>query len=154
MVTHFRELRVYQQGYECSMRIFELTKTWPQEERYTLISQIRNSSRSVCSNVAEAWAKRRYRAHFVSKLTDADGEANETLSHLDFALGCGYLSRDEFDRLNQSYRAISGGLVRMMSEPESWCGPAGLVREPGFEYEASVQPTSTLPHVHPSTHLE
>lgn len=129
MVRHFRELRVYQQGLEAAMRIFDLSKSWPKEERFSLTDQIRRSSRSVCSCTAEAWRKRRYVAHFVSKLSDSDGEAAETQSWLDFALRCGYISENDYADLNQRYETLCGGLVKMMAEPESWCGPSGLLRE-------------------------
>jgi len=89
VIGHFRELRVYCQAFDAAMRIFELSKAWPMEERYSLTDQIRRSSRSVCENVAEAWRKRRYTAHFISKLSDADAEAGESQAWLDFALRCG-----------------------------------------------------------------
>ena len=108
------------------MKIFESSKAWPKEERFSLTDQIRRASRSVCANIAEAWRKRRYVAHFVSKLSDADGEAAEAQAWLDFALHCGYISEDDFKELNQKYQLISGGLVKMMSEPKKWCGPANL----------------------------
>lgn len=119
------------------MRIFELSKTWPKEEQYALTDQIRRSSRSVCQNIAEAWSKRRYEAHFVSKLTDAEGESAETRVWLDFALQCGYLSKEEHTELYQDYRFISGGLVKIMRSPEKWCGPATL-REERTEYELDI----------------
>jgi len=115
------------------MRIFELSKAWPMEERYSLTDQIRRSSRSVCENVAEAWRKRRYTAHFISKLSDADAEAGESQAWLDFALRCGYLSQEDYADLDKRYETICGGLVRMMTEPEKWCGPAQL-RETAPEY--------------------
>jgi len=93
-VKHAKELAVYQRGYDFAMRIFHISKQFPQEERFALTSQIRRSSRSVCLNLREAWAKRRYPAHFLSKLTDCDGEVNETDSSLDFARDCGYISPD------------------------------------------------------------
>jgi four helix bundle protein len=139
LVTHFKELRVYQQAFESAMRIFELSKSWPSEERYSLTDQIRRSSRSVCANVAEAWRKRRYVAHFVSKLSDADTEAAETQVWLDFALRCGYLGREERDRLYQVYDAINGGLVSMMANAKSWCGPAQL-REDSPDYAPTPTP--------------
>ncbi|HWP47987.1 MAG TPA: four helix bundle protein [Candidatus Limnocylindrales bacterium] len=137
-MKHFRQLRVYQGALEAAMKIFELSKNWPKEERYSLTDQIRRSSRSVCSNITEAWCKRRYVAHFVSKLTDADGEAAETQSWLDFALRCGYISETDFIELNQCYEAISSGLVRMMAEAEKWCGPASLLKEDSVDYEIST----------------
>jgi four helix bundle protein len=138
IAEHFRQLRVYQQGFEASMRIFELSSSWPREERYSLTDQIRRSSRSVCANIAEAWRKRRYLAHFVSKLSDADSEAAETQSWLDFAVGCGYLSEADSQDLNRRYEAVIGGLVKMMADPEKWCGPANLVREEPVEYETDL----------------
>jgi four helix bundle protein len=112
LVTHFKELRVYQQAFEAAMQVFELSKGWPKEERYSLTDQIRRSSRSVCANVAEAWRKRRYVAHFVSKLSDADTEAAETQVWLDFALRCGYLGQEDHGQLYGVYDAVSGGLVK------------------------------------------
>lgn len=115
------------------MRIFRLSKVWPREERYSLTDQIRRSSRSVCANVAEAWRKRRYVTHFVSKLSDADTEAAETQVWLDFALRCGYLEQADYDGLYRAYDAVCGGLVKMMADPDRWCGPAQL-REDASPY--------------------
>src|SRR5687768_15449096 len=94
-INSAKDLIVYQRGYELSMRIFEMTKRFPSEERFALTSQIRRSSRSVCLNLREAWAKRRFPAYFVSKLTDCDGENSETDSSLDFARDCKYISVQE-----------------------------------------------------------
>jgi four helix bundle protein len=88
------DLDVYKKAYKFAMRIFELSRSFPLEERFALTGQIRRSSRSVCLNLREAWAKRRYEAHFVSKLTDCDGENSETQSSLDFAKDCGYITAD------------------------------------------------------------
>jgi four helix bundle protein len=90
-VRSVKELTVYKKAYDLAMRIFRLTQRFPKEEQYSLTSQIRRSSRSVCSNLREASAKRGYEAHFISKLTDADGENSETETSLDFALDCGYV---------------------------------------------------------------
>lgn len=138
IVNHFRELRVYQKAFECSTQVFELSKEWPKEEMYSLTGQIRRSSRSVCANIAEAWRKRRYVPHFISKLTDADAEAAETQTWLDTALSNGYLGSDDFERLDREYEDISGGLVKMMSEAESWCGPANAVKEETVDYETNA----------------
>jgi four helix bundle protein len=89
------DLDVYQKGYKLAMRIFELSRAFPLEEKFALTSQIRRSSRSVCLNLREAWAKRRYKAHFVSKLADCDGENSETESSLDFARDCGYITAEQ-----------------------------------------------------------
>src|SRR3990172_1233167 len=90
-----KDLEVYKKAYDLAMTIFELSKKFPLEERFALTSQIRRSSRSVCLNLREAWAKRRYEAHFVSKLTDCDGENAETESSIDFAKNCGYLGEED-----------------------------------------------------------
>jgi four helix bundle protein len=130
-VQHHRDLRVYKLAFEAAMKIFQRSKTWPADERYSLTDQIRRSSRSTCANIAEAWRKRRYVAHFVSKLSDADAEAAETQTWLDFALACGYIDQPLHVELSQQYDQVSGGLVKMMADPESWCGPAALREEPG-----------------------
>jgi four helix bundle protein len=96
-----KDLDVYKLAHEFAMEIFEITKRFPAEEKYALTSQIRRSSRSVCLNLREAWAKRRYAAHFVSKLTDCDGENGETDSSLDFARQCGYISSEQHHALAQ-----------------------------------------------------
>jgi four helix bundle protein len=102
------------------MEIFEISKSWPPEERYSLIDQIRRSSRSVCSNLREAWAKRRYEAHFVSKLTDSDGENAETDTWLDFAKDCGYLSEEDHHRLAGECRTVGGMLGNMLKNPDKF----------------------------------
>src|SRR5476649_667464 len=94
-INSAKDLKVYKKGYELAMQIFNLTRHFPAEERYALTSQIRRSSRSVCMNLGEAWAKRRYEAHFISKLTDCDGENNETDISLEFARTCGYISAEQ-----------------------------------------------------------
>jgi len=94
-----KDLIVYQKAYGLAMKIFELSKRFPPEERYALTSQIRRSSRSVSMNLREAWAKRRYEAHFISKLTDCDAENSETDTSLDFARDCGYVSNEEHREL-------------------------------------------------------
>ena len=149
LVTHFKDLRVYQDAFGAAMKIFELSKKWPTEERYSLTDQIRRSSRAVCGNIAEAWRKRRYLNHFVSKLTDADSEGAETQNWLAFAHACGYLVSDQYEELWGIYEKISGGLVTMMSDAETWCGPAQLLREPIAPYTANPPPhphTPTLPN--------
>jgi four helix bundle protein len=97
-----KELDVYVEAYRLAMDIFKLSQGFPKEERYALTDQIRRSSRAVCANLREAWAKRRYEAHFVSKLTDVDGENSETDTWLDFARDCGYLPAVEFDKLHDA----------------------------------------------------
>jgi len=99
------------------MEIFELSKAWPAEEKYSLTDQIRRASRSVCANIREAWAKRRYEAHFISKLTDADGENGETDTWLDYALDCKYLAVAEHGRLTEENRAVGSMLGAMLNNP-------------------------------------
>ena len=102
------------------MRIFELTKRFPSEERYSMVDQMRRASRSVCSNIGEAWRKRRYPAHFASKLSDSEGEAEETRVWLDLAVRCKYISQSEANELDEIYDGILAQLVRMIEHPEQW----------------------------------
>lgn len=102
-ISTYKELRVYQAAMTAAMRIFELTKKFPIKERYSLTDQIRRCSRSVCSNIGEAWRKRRYPAHFVSKLSDSEGEAEETRVWLEFSWRCGYMSQSEAAALDKEY---------------------------------------------------
>lgn len=119
-IRSHRDLRVYQGAFAIAMKIFEVTKRFPIEERYSMVDQIRRSSRSVCANLAESWRKRRYPAHFVAKLSDAESEANETRVWLEFALSCKYITQEEFDEFDPRYDLILGQLVKMISEPEKW----------------------------------
>jgi len=117
--SHF-DLEVYMRAFAAAMRIFELSKGFPLEERYSLTDQIRRSSRSVCANIAEAWRKRRYPAHWVSKLSDSEAEAAETQTWIAFAAECGYLKRETAAELHNEYNAIIGMLVNMIRHPENW----------------------------------
>ena len=119
-IKHFRELDVYQNALNAAMEIFEISKHFPNEERFSLTDQIRRSSRSVCANLSETWRKRRYAAAFVSKLNDAEGEATETQVHLEFALRCSYLDAASFNRLDDVYDKIIGQLVNMAERSEKW----------------------------------
>ena len=120
MIQSHEELDVYQLGFKAAMRIFEVSKAFPREETYSLTDQIRRSSRAVCSNVAEAWRKRRYEAAFVSKLNDAEAEAAETQVWIRFAVECGYLSQEVKHELHQTYDHIIGKLVSMIINPSPW----------------------------------
>ena len=102
------------------MRIFELTKTFPKEERYSLTDQIRRSSRSVSGNIAEAWRKRKYPKSFVAKLSDSEAEAAETQVWLDYALKCEYIINDVHDDLYDKYEHIIAMLINMSTKPEQW----------------------------------
>ena len=115
-----KELKVYQAAYALAMEIFRLSKDWPVEEKYSLIDQICRSSRSVCANLREGWPKRRYEAHFFSKLTDADGENSETDTWLDFAMHCGYLSPEHHARLTNQCRKVGAMLGAMIKDPSGF----------------------------------
>ena len=119
-IRHFRDLNLYQNALAAGLRIYELSKRFPVDERYALTDQVRRSSRSVCANIAEAWRKRRYQAAFIAKLSDAEGEAAETQVHLEFALHHSYLSRNEFLSVDDAYEKIIGQLVKMIDEPDKW----------------------------------
>ena len=134
MVKRFEELWVYRAAFEASMEIFEASKSWPKEERYALTDQIRRASRAVCANVAEAWRKRRYPKHFVTKLSDADAEAAEVRCWLQFADSCSYLSEDAAEALRGRYHQITSGLTKMMRDADRWCGPSHL-RDPDVPYD-------------------
>jgi len=115
-----KDLIVYKRAFELAMQIFEMTKRFPPEEKYALTSQIRRSSRSVCLNLREAWAKRRYEAHFLSKLTDCDGELNETDSSLDFAHACGYINDRQHNGLTSECAEVGRMIGGMMSKADSF----------------------------------
>jgi four helix bundle protein len=119
-IRDFRELDVYKLAMELAMRLFDLTKDFPQEERYSLTDQIRRSSRSVCANIAEAWRKRRYPNAFISKLNDSEAEAAETQVWLEFAVKCGYLTPTQGAELSTAYDNVLGKLVNMIIHPEQW----------------------------------
>ena len=117
-VNSVKELNVYKLAYELAMVIFELSKKWPSEERYSLTDQVRRSSRSVPSNLREAWAKRRYEAHFLMKLTDCDGENCETDTWLDYAKDCHYLADEDYTRLSQQCREVGKMIGSMLRNPD------------------------------------
>jgi four helix bundle protein len=119
-ISSYKELRVYQAAMAAAMRIFEISKRFPPEERYSLTDQIRRASRSVCSNIGESWRKRRYRAAFVSKLSDGETEAEETRVWLEFSWRCKYISKAEADELDSQYDHILAQLVLMIERPEQW----------------------------------
>ena len=122
-IQSHEELDVYRLAFDAAMRIFELTKGFPKEETYSLTDQMRRSSRSVCSNIAESWRKRRYKAAFVSKLNDAEAEAAETQTWIQFAAECDYIKVGVAAELSQTYDNIIGKLVRMIIKPDPWILP-------------------------------
>jgi four helix bundle protein len=123
LIRSAKDLEVYRKAYELAMCIFRASSRFPTEERYALTGQIRRSSRSVCMNLREAWAKRRYEAHFVSKLTDCDGEINETDTSLDFAMDCGYLSFEEHKDLKSRCSEVGRMLGSMLQNPTPFLTP-------------------------------
>jgi four helix bundle protein len=120
MDNGFKKLKVYQLAFELAMKIFEISKVFPKEEKYSLTDQIRRSSRAVCTNLAEGYRKRTYPKHFTSKVTDADGEASETMVWLDFALACNYIEKDLHNELYANYLEIGKMLGSMANHPEKF----------------------------------
>jgi four helix bundle protein len=120
IIRSFRDLRVYQEKFGLQQNIFEISKAWPREEHYALTDQVRRSSRSVGANLAESWAKRMYPLHFLSKLTDADGELQETSHWVSTALACKYLVKREQEDLQTRIDHVGGMLGKMISMPEKF----------------------------------
>ena len=116
----FRDLLVYKKAFNLTMEVYELSKSFPKEEKYSLTDQIRRSSRSVCSNVAEAYRKRNYPKHFASKLTDSDGENSETTVWLEFALACKYIQNEQFKKLEKDCQEIGKLINFMILNPEKF----------------------------------
>ena len=123
VIRSFRELQVYRRSVRASKQLFFLTKAFPPDERYSLTDQVRRSSRAVGSMVAEAWARRRYPASLISKLTDALGEAMETQAWLDHALTCGYLSKAEWSTHDAEWQEVGAMLNGMIDKSETFCDP-------------------------------
>ena len=122
-ISTYKELRVYQAALDSAMRIFELTKCFPHEERYSMTDQIRRASRSVCANLGEAWSRRRHKRHFISKINECESEAEETRVWLELAWRCGYISREQALDLDRDYDRIIGQLVRMVDSAAMWVIP-------------------------------
>jgi four helix bundle protein len=121
-IESYRDLIVYQKAYKLAMEIFEVSKDFPKEEKYSLTDQIRRSSRSITSCLAEAWAKRRYEKAFVNKLTDSLGEEFETEVWLDYSKDCKYVLVEAHSRLISEYLEVRKMLISMINSPEKWCG--------------------------------
>jgi len=117
-----QDLEVYRLAFDNAMEIYEISKSFPPEERYSLTDQIRRSSRSICANLAEGWRKRKYKAVFVNKLLDAAQEAAETQTWLEFAERCGYISGEAFNGLYEKYEHIFAMLNNMEKKAEAFCG--------------------------------
>ena len=123
LVRSHRDLEVYRLAFDSAMKVFEVSKTFPKEERYSLTDQIRRSSRSVCANLTEAWRKRRYEAAFVLKLNDSESEAAETQTWIEFAVECEYLDKKTARELYRTYNLILGKIVSIISRPTPWLMP-------------------------------
>ena len=121
VVRGFRDLIVYQKAYKLAMQIFEICKSFPREEKYSLTDQICRSSRSVTSNIAEAWAKKNYIKSFVSKLTDSLGEEYETEVWLDYSRDTKYISSEKYSEMMSDYDEVRKLLIAMINNPEKWC---------------------------------
>ena len=119
-INSVRDLEVYKKGFDAAMKIFEISKRFPNEEKYSLTDQVRRSSRAVCANLAEGWRKRNYKAVFINKLTDSAQEAAETQTWLEFALACKYISKEEFDDLDDRYEHIFAMLITMERKADSF----------------------------------
>ena len=120
MEYSFKRLKVFQKSYNLAMEIYELTKTFPKEERYSLTDQIRRASRSVSVNIAEGYRKRRYPKHFTSKITDADAECSETIVWLDFSFNCNYISEEKKNELQYEYQEVGKMLGGMANNPDKF----------------------------------
>ena len=120
-ISSFKDLRVYQLAFELQQEMFEISKAFPPEERYALIDQLRRSSRSIGANLAEAWQKRRYLAHFISKLTDADGEQAETQHWVNTSAACDYISEDQRKVFADKLSRIGQMLGAMIAKPDKFC---------------------------------
>jgi four helix bundle protein len=121
-VKSFRELEVYKLSRQLAKEIFEVSKKFPKEEMYSLTDQVRRSSRSIGAQISEAWAKRRYEKHFISKLTDVDGEQQETQHWIETALDCSYISNETTNSLLSQYASIGKMLNSMINKSSSFCG--------------------------------
>ncbi len=119
-ITRHTELDVYKRAFDAAMRVFRCSKEFPKEERYSLVDQIRRSSRSVCANLAEAWRKRRYQAAFISKLSDSEAEAAETQVWLQFAVECEYHNQEPAKQLYSEYDEVIAMIVHMINHPNNW----------------------------------
>ena len=122
LVKSYEELDVYKLAFDLQQHIFRISQSFPSSEKYSLTDQIRRSSRSIGANIAEAWAKRRYIAHFVSKLTDSDGEQQETRHWLKTAHKCEYITESTYNELSEQYSILGAKLGKLMANADKWCG--------------------------------
>lgn len=120
MIKSHEDLAIYQLAFDAAMEIYQLSKRFPVEERYSLTNQMRRSSRSVCANLAEAWRKRRYEAAFVAKLSDCEAEAAETQVWINFTVKCEYLQQEQGKQLYIIYNQVLSGLVQLINKSHQW----------------------------------
>ncbi|HEX2969159.1 MAG TPA: four helix bundle protein [Bacteroidales bacterium] len=120
-IESFKDLIVYQKAYKLGMEIFEISKKFPKEEKFSLTDQLRRSSRSVTANIAESWAKRRYEKSFIYKLSDSLGEEFETESWLDYAHDCSYIDHPIHEHLLDEYKEVRKILISIINNPDKWC---------------------------------
>jgi four helix bundle protein len=119
-IKSYKDLRVFQNAMDAAMKIYKLTATFPPEEKHSLTDQMRRTSRSVCSNLGEAWRNRRSKEDFIAKLNGSEGKASETLVWVEFARRCGYMDGDVCEELDSAYDLILGQLSKMINEPYKW----------------------------------
>lgn len=139
-IRSYRELRVYLLAFKLAMEVFEVTKYFPPEEKYSLTDQIRRSSRSVCANLAEAWRKRRYSASFISKLNDSETEASEVQVWIEFSEQCGYLPKAKADLFLKNYETVISQIVHMIDHPDDWIIRPKTNTTQGVKVPASPRP--------------
>jgi len=128
-IVRHQDLIVYKKAVDAAMKVFQATKTFPKEEKFSLTDQIRRSSRSVCANLAEAWRRRRYEASFISKLNDSEGEAAETQTWVEFAVSCKYLDRESGRDLFKAYDEITAMLLSIANNSQRWVMPSGYKKK-------------------------
>lgn len=134
-IENHKELDIYKLSFHLSMKIHSLSKTFPSEEKFALTDQIRRSSRAVCANIAEGWRKRRYPNSFSLSLNNAEAEAAETQTWIDFAFHCNYIYEQQATELSKQYDFVIGKLVNMIRHPQPWILPDHRIREEGPSYE-------------------
>src|SRR5690349_10600540 len=144
LAKSYKDLDVFRNGMDTAVEVFQISRQFPIEERYSLTDQIRRSSRSVCANLAEAWRRRRYEQAFINRLSIAEGEAAETQVWLDFAVGCGYATAEQIRELHTNYASIIGTLVGMINHPETWIITSNQLRESAEPYHIVVLEDSEL----------
>ena len=128
-IVRHQDLIVYKKAVDAAMKVFQATKTFPKEEKFSLTDQIRRSSRSVCANLAEAWRRRRYEASFISNLNDSEGEAAETQTWVEFAVRCKYLDRESGRDLFKAYDEITAMLLSIANNSQRWVMPSGYKKK-------------------------